>query len=75
MNTDGTCKEKECQANELKVSDEECIKCSELIQGCDTCSAKDTCTKCIDDEAKIEGGKCVCEHGMNKDGTCKEEEC
>ena len=75
MNVDGTCKEISCKENELKISSSECEKCSQLIEGCDKCSAKDTCTKCIDDKAKIEGGKCVCEHGMNKDGSCKEITC
>ena len=75
MNGDGTCKEISCKYNELKVSISECIKCSEFIEGCETCTAKDTCTKCIDDKAKNEGDKCVCSHGFNEDGTCKEITC
>ena len=45
------------------------------MQGCDTCSSKSSCTKCIDDEAKNEVTKCTCKHGMNEDGTCKELKC
>ena len=50
---DGTCKEKtstpsSCLDDEVMV-DGECKKCSELIDGCGTCSSANTCTKCIDD--------------------------
>ena len=71
MNVDGTCKEKECQANEVKVGTSECRKCSDVIAGCSTCSSTTTCDKCIDDKAENKIDKCVCENGMNADGTCK----
>ena len=75
MNGDGTCKELNCQVNEVKVSDTECKKCSELMQGCDTCSTTAVCTTCIDSKADNQVTKCVCDHGMNVDGTCKELTC
>ena len=33
MNVDGTCKEKQCLADEINVNGE-CKKCSEAMQGC-----------------------------------------
>ena len=41
-----------------------------MFKGCSACSA-DACTKCIDEEANIFDGRCVCEDGFNEDGTCK----
>ena len=45
------------------------------MQGCKTCSDISNCSSCIDESAQNDVTKCVCDHGMNVDGTCKELKC